>query len=530
MARSIAGFCAEFIRILVTLTWPVSDYVLNFLYGLFMGATKQLPPIENKILLLSAIELAAKIRTKEISCEEVMKTYVERAKIVHPYINAATDERYEDALKDAKKVDEFLASGTKSELEIARDTPLLGVPFTCKEAIGVKDMRQNSGLVRYKDHIAEEDSDTAALYKKAGAIPLTVTNVPELCMWWESANHVSGLTKSPFDITRTVGGSSGGEGAIITSAGALIGIGNDIAGSIRIPSSFCGIYGHKPTKGVISNFGDFPFSQMEPNLEDRTVEFVSTGPMCRYAQDLPLLVKVLSDYDQRLQWNTTVNFKKVKVYYIEEFPGLLHTVVPDIKKSIRKAVTHFQEEYGIRPVPVRFPELKYAFYIWESKLLEYGGAPFASYLQGDNKGINLWWELFKNIFQKSDHTLPAIFFGMVDRREKDDFYYFCLEQYKELERKFQELFKDDAILLVPTHPEPPPHYLMTIPKYPNIAYTCIFNILGLPSSQIPTGSSRGLPIGIQAISGQFKDHLCIATALELDKVFNGWISPCPINV
>ncbi|KAF8778273.1 Fatty-acid amide hydrolase 2-A like protein [Argiope bruennichi] len=208
MARSIAGFCAEFIRILVTLTWPVSDYVLNFLYGLFMGATKQLPPIENKILLLSAIELAAKIRTKELSCEEVMKTYVERAKIVHPYINAATDERYEDALKDAKKVDEFLASGAKSELEIARDTPLLGVPFTCKEAIGVKDMRQNSGLVRYKDHIAEEDSDTAALYKKAGAIPLTVTNVPELCMWWESANHVSGLTKSPFDITRTVGGSS----------------------------------------------------------------------------------------------------------------------------------------------------------------------------------------------------------------------------------------------------------------------------------------------------------------------------------
>lgn len=195
-----------------------------------------------------------------------------------------------------------------------------------------------------------------------------------------------------------------------------------------------------------------------------------------------------------------------------------------------QAVTHFQEEYGIKPVPVRFPELQHAFYIWESKLLEYGGAPFASYLQGDNKGINLWWELLKNIFQKSDHTLPAIYFGMVDRRDKDEFYYFCLEQYKELERKFTELFKDDAILLVPTHPEPPPHYLMTIPMYPNIAYTCIFNILGLPASQIPTESSRGLPIGIQAISGQFKDHICVATALELDKVFNGWISPCPINV
>ncbi|GBM46533.1 Fatty-acid amide hydrolase 2 [Araneus ventricosus] len=219
-----------------------------------------------------------------------MKAYVERARLVHPYINAATDERYEDALKDAKKVDEFLASGTKSEDEIARETPLLGVPFTCKEAIGVKGMRQNSGLVRYKDHIAEEDSDTAALYRKAGGIPVTVTNVPELCMWWESANHVGGLTKSPFDTTRTVGGSSGGEGAIITSAGALIGIGNDIAGSIRIPSSFCGIYGHKPTKGVISNFGDFPFSQMEPDVETERSSLYFQ-PHVSGPGDLPLLMK-----------------------------------------------------------------------------------------------------------------------------------------------------------------------------------------------------------------------------------------------
>ncbi|CAL1289236.1 unnamed protein product [Larinioides sclopetarius] len=530
MPVTIAGFCAEFIRVLVILTRPLSDYVLQFLYGLFMGGTKQLPPIENKILLIPATELAEKIRKRQVSCEEVMKAYIERSKQVHPYINAAVDERYEDALKDARNIDKLLASGVKSEEDIAKDTPLLGIPFTCKEAIGVKGMKQTSGLVRHKNHVAEQDSHVAGFYRKAGAIPVTVTDVPELCMWWESSNHVNGLTKNPYDNTRTVGGSSGGEGAIITSAGALFGVGNDIAGSIRIPSSFCGIYGHKPSRGVISNWGSFPFCYLRTDHVDRTPEFVSTGPMCRYVQDLPLLTRILSDNDKRLQLDTKVNFRNVKVYYIEEFPGLLNAAVPDVKNAVRKAVRHFEDQYEVTATPIKFPELRHAFSIWECKLLEYDGNPFSYYLKGEDKSINLWWELFKNIFQKSDHTLPAIYFGMVDRREKDKFYYFCLEQYKELERKFKEILEEDAIVLVPTHPEPPPHYLMTIPMYPNIAYTCIFNILGLPSSQIPTGLSKGVPIGIQAVSGHLKDHISIAAALELDKVFNGWISPCPINI
>ncbi|GIY99072.1 fatty-acid amide hydrolase 2-B [Caerostris extrusa] len=539
MAVTVARICGDIIRILVTLTRPLSDYVLAILYRLFMGETKKLPPIDNKILLLSATELAEKIRKRQLSCEDVMKAYVERSKQVHPYINAAVDERYEDALEDARNVDKFLASGVKSVKDIARDTPLLGIPFTCKEAIGVKGMKQSCGLVRYKDHLAEEDSDTPALYRKAGGIPVTVTDVPELCMWWESSSHVNGLTKSPFDATRTVGGSSGkhllwsfptnrfvvskpahtlesqcGESAIITSGGAVIGIGNDMAGSIRIPSAFCGIYGHKPSRGVISNWGTFPFCQYKLEKEDRTIDFVSTGPMCRYVQDLPLLV----------------NFRNVKVYYIEEFPGILNSAVPAMKKAVRKAVKHFEEQYGIKASPINFPELKYGFDIWECKLLEYDGPAFSYLLKENDESICMWKELFKNIFGYSDHTMPAIYFGMVDRREKDSFYHFCLDQFKELQRKFNEILRKDAIVLVPTHPEPPPHYLMTIPMYPNIAYTCIFNILGCPSSQIPAGSSKGLPLGIQAVSAPLKDRFTLAAAVELDKVFGGWVSPCSIDV
>ncbi|CAL1289229.1 unnamed protein product, partial [Larinioides sclopetarius] len=521
---------AEFIRVLVTITRPYSDYVLDFLYRVFMGKTKKLPAISNKILLIPAVELAEKIRKKQLSCEEIMEAYVERAKSVHPFINAAVDERYEEAIKDAKEVDKFLASGVKSEEDIAKETPLLGVPFSCKESIGITGMKQTSGLVRSKDHVAKRDGGAAEMYRKAGAIPFIVTDVPELCMWWESSNHVNGLTKNPYDNTRTVGGSSGGEGAVITAASSIIGIGNDIAGSIRIPASFCGIYGHKPSRGIVPNWGVFPYCEMKTEKVDRTIDFVSTGPMCRYVQDLPLLLKALSGNDERLKLDTKVDFKKVKIYYIEEYPGMLNAAVPDVKKRIKTAVKHFSNEYGIQATPLICPELQYAFYIWESKLLEHDGPPFQFYLKGENGKINMWLELFKSIIRSSEHTLPAIYFGIVDRRKKDGYYQFCLDKYKAIERKFKEIFEEDAIILVPTHPEPPPHYLMTIPMYPNIAYTCIFNVLGYPSTQIPAGLSNGVPIGIQAISGPFKDHLSLATAAELDKVFNGWITPCPVSV
>ncbi|GFW63110.1 fatty-acid amide hydrolase 2-A [Trichonephila clavipes] len=487
-----------------------------------MGETKVLPPIDNKILLMSAVELAEKIRKRQLSCEEVMRAYVERSKAVHKYINAAVDERYEAALKEAREVDKFLARGTKSEEEIARDTPLLGVPFSCKEAIGVEGLAQTSGMVRAKDRICPKDSDSASLYRKAGAIPYVVTNVPELCMWWESANHVFGMTKNPYDNTRSVGGSSGGEGAIIAAAAAVIGIGNDIAGSIRIPASFCGIYGHKPSRGVISNRGCFPDSDDEFDI------FVSTGPMCRYAEDLPLLTRILSNNFKNVNWDQKIDFRKVKIYYMEEIPDFLQRSTPAVKNSIRKAVRHFEEEYGVQALKADIDEMRYAFNIWESKLLECGGPSFKSALAEDGK-INLHWELFKCLFGYSEHTLPAIYFGLVDRREKDKFYYECLEKYNVLKRKFDEILQGDAIFLIPTQCEPPMHYLTTIPKYPNIGYTCIFSILGYASTQIPAGFSSGVPIGIQAISGQFKDNLTIAAGMELDKVFGGWVSPCPIT-
>ncbi|CAL1289242.1 unnamed protein product [Larinioides sclopetarius] len=522
-SQKMLWICMQFCRFVLVLTRPLSDRFLDFLYRLIMGKTKELPAIDNKILLMTATELAEKIRKKQLNCEGVMKAYVERSKAVHPYINAVVDERYEDALRDARAVDVFLANTTKSEEEIRQDTPLLGVPFTCKEAIGVKGMIQANGMKRHKDRLAPQDSDAAAIYRKAGAIPVTVTNVPELCMWWETANIPFGMTKNPYDNARTVGGSSGGEGAIITSAAAVIGIGNDVGGSIRLPSAFCGIYGHKPSRYVISNKGEFP------ECTEIWDEVVSTGPMCRYVQDLPVLTKLLAENNKNVKWDEKIDFRKIKVYYAEDFPGFLNSSTPDIKAAIRKVANYFEDEYNIKPTRIHLDDLRYAFNMWECRILEIEGQGMIAEMAED-ADINLYWELIKSMFRCSDHTFPAIYFAMVERNRKDRFYYKCLKLFEELERELDEILEGDAILLLPTQPEPPLHYLMTIPKFPNLGYNGIFNVLGYPVTQVPGGFSRGLPIGIQVIGRRFKDHLTLAAGVELDKVFGGWKSPCPISV
>jgi fatty acid amide hydrolase 2 len=131
---------------------------------------------------------------------------------------------------------------------------LLGIPFTCKELIGCRGLNFSTGLVLRKDLKAEHDAYVVRLMKESGAILTCVTITSELGLWLESSNYVYGKSKNPYDTRRMTGGSSGGEAALISACGSLIGVGNDIAGSIRMPAFFNGIYGHKPTNGKFDLF------------------------------------------------------------------------------------------------------------------------------------------------------------------------------------------------------------------------------------------------------------------------------------
>lgn len=170
-------------------------------------------------------------------------------------------------------------------------------------------MKQTAGLTVRKDIIAEQDAEVIRLMRAAGGIPLATTNVSELAMWWEASNCLHGTTNNPYNTRHIVGGSSGGEGCIQAAAGSPLGIGSDIGGSIRMPSFFNGIFGHKPSKAIVSNDGQYPNAQSDD--QDR---LLAIGPMCRFAQDLAPTLKVLANKNADvLRLDEEVDISKLKV-------------------------------------------------------------------------------------------------------------------------------------------------------------------------------------------------------------------------
>lgn len=229
------------------------------------GQRKKLPPIKDPLLLLSATSLAKKIRRREITSVEVVTSFVKRCKEVNPMINAIIDEKYHEALEEARRVDELLERNDVDLEDVKAKTPLLGVPMSVKESCRVKGMSLTSGALYRKGVVSEEDSTIVSRLKSSGAIIFVVTNTPEFCLSAESSNNLHGVSRNPYDTSRTCGGSSGGEvtykkilnlvcflnsefqGAILGAAGSIIGIGSDLAGSVRVPAAFNGIFGLKPT-------------------------------------------------------------------------------------------------------------------------------------------------------------------------------------------------------------------------------------------------------------------------------------------
>ena len=179
------------------------------------------------------------------------------------------------------------------------------MPCTIKENFAFVGTPQASGLLARAHIINDHDAPAVARLRAAGAIPLGVTNTSELCMWMESFNKVYGITNNPYDPTRTVGGSSGGEGAIIGSGASPFGLGADVGGSIRMPAFFNGVFGHKPSPLLIPNDGQYPAATGEAD------RILGTGPLCRRAEDLELLVRVLAgDQAHRLRDPAGVDFAR----------------------------------------------------------------------------------------------------------------------------------------------------------------------------------------------------------------------------
>jgi Asp-tRNA(Asn)/Glu-tRNA(Gln) amidotransferase A subunit family amidase len=285
---------------------------------------------ERRILAQSASSLARMIRTGVVTCEESYLVQLKWALASNKDVRAIVALR-PGALDEAKQADATLRRLRAKLGPAVEDVvgPFFGVGISVKECIAVTSMPQTSGLLSRLDAVAEQDATVISrlrlhvdackddevpprhratrpfghdhghwmlfegehcstrlpVGKGAGFIPLWSTNLSELCMWYEASNPVYGCSNNPYDLTRTVGGSSGGEGAAIAMGGAPVGVGSDVGGSIRMPAAFNGVFGHKPSGGLVPNSGQYPFS---------TSRILSTGPLARYAEDLWPMLAVMA--------------------------------------------------------------------------------------------------------------------------------------------------------------------------------------------------------------------------------------------
>lgn len=285
----------------------------------------------------------------QIKCRDVVKAYIERIRTVNPIVNGVIDERFSEALRDAERVDKLVETATQEELD---RYPLLGVPITVKGSISIAGLPNTSGLVGRRE--AEScDAKSLSLLRKAGAIPLLTSNVPELCLNWETRNRLVGVTKHPFNTNRSPGGSSGGEAALITSAASLIGIGSDVVGSLRLPSHFCGIFAHKPTPGVVSTHGHYPGS-----AETRQwVGIFTIGPLARFAGDLMVIFRVMVEPEARklLRLEKPVDVGKLKVYYLMNCNTLLgRDWSPPVRRTFWSVLRDLDQICATKCKEVRF--------------------------------------------------------------------------------------------------------------------------------------------------------------------------------
>ncbi len=465
-------------------------------------------------LTLSGSRLADLIRRRELSSIEVVDAHIRKIEEVNPTLNAVVATRFDEARAEAKEADERAG--------VTRDLPVFhGVPCTIKEAFALRGMPSTSGLVARKGLVSDRDAPAVSMLRRAGAIPLGVTNVSELCMWMESNNRVYGLTNNPYDPRRTAGGSSGGEGAIVGAGGSPFGLGSDVGGSIRMPAFFGGVFGHKCTGGLVDSSGQYPAP-----TNDTLLRYVSTGPICRRAEDLAPLMNVLTE--GRFGDPGAVDPKAIEVVSIED----------NGRTSVSASLRRAQEEacralaaMGAKVRYERLPELERSLEIWSAMLHTAGGPSFAELL-GDGAPVSALPEFLRWIAGRSPHTLPAIGLAafeklpylMPDRTRR------FVALGEELYQRLSAMLGPNGVLLYPPYARPAPLHHRPLLRLFDWVYTAIFNVLEMPSTAVPLGlcSPEGggnAPLGVQVVALRGGDVRTVAVATWLERFFGGWVPP-----
>jgi len=308
-------------------------------------------------------------------------------------------------------------------------------------------------------------------------------------------------------------------------------VGADIGGSIRMPAFFCGVFGHKPTGGLVPMTGHMP----APEAGAGRVSTV--GPLCRRAEDLMPLLSLMAGPDGRdrtarndpsLGDPSSVSFEGKRVLLCEGLGGPTTPVNPELLGALRRAGAVF-EAAGAVVEPWSSPLTRSAFQIWGAVLTLAGEASFHSII-GEGTPPPLLKEWLNLVRGRRNHTLPALALATIEKLF-DKMPTVGLQKYAEaadtLRREIAALLDGGGVLLLPTHPRPAPRHDAPLFRPLDWVYTGLFNAMQLPVTAVPMGlSSEGLPLGIQVISPRLNDHRSIAAAMLLEGSGEaGWVPP-----
>ncbi|MDP1849355.1 MAG: amidase [Solirubrobacteraceae bacterium] len=469
----------------------------------------------------SATDLARAIRTRETSSRDVVEAHIERIEHMQERINAVVVDRFAAARADADAADALVAASSDAD----DLPPFLGVPCTIKESIAMAGMPNCAGLVSRNQYRSAENAPTVQRMIDAGAIPLGVTNTPELCLWIETENRQYGRTNNAYSAKRTAGGSSGGEGAVVGSGGSPLGLGADIGGSIRLPAFFNGVFGLKPSPGVVPSTGQFPTTHTEIAAQMLTI-----GPIVRRAEDIWPMLKVIAGQDGIDPYMRDVTLGDPAAVSIEGMKILLSegTSYINVSRELRAARTRAAEaleKAGAIVETTSLKSMKKALELYLAVLKLEAGVSVAELIVAEGSAA---MTLRGGLRRKGPHT-RALRLLLMSEWLTGKMPQGRLKKAAAAREAFAEEVAEtigDGVLLHPTHPRVAPRHGQTVGKPWLLTTTAVFNLAGTPVAQIPLGlNNQGLPLGVQAAAGPDNDHLAVAVALELERAFGGWVSP-----
>ena len=452
----------------------------------------------NELCGKGAGELAGLIATGEVTSSEVLEAHMARIAEVNPDLNAVTVTLADEARAAATLVDRAVAHGEPLG-------PLAGVPFSVKENIDVAGSATTWGVAALAGQIASVDAPVVARLREAGAIPFARTNLPDFAFRWHTESGRAGHTRNPWDPTRTPGGSSGGEAVALATGMTPLGLGNDLGGSLRIPSQMCGITAIKPTRGRVAEG-----AVTEPTVQPISIQATMVaGPMARRVADLRLALEILSAPDARdprwvpapLQGPALAG--RIKVAVVRDPLGA--GIDPHVRAGIDRAA-NWLADAGYEIVEAEPPQIGEATHAWVEAIYADVNTIWPGMEPVAGAGVRAFIEALRatGVFKPVDQAAQLA----------------AWESVYQLGAAWGQFLQDHPIVLSPVSCERAWLVGDDISRVAEIATAMRMvvpvNILGLPAVAVPVGADEGLPQGVQLIGAKFREDLLLDAAQSIE--------------